>query len=311
MHTGRDQLEADIQRALKWHYEADDKHRELSGPRADGCEIVAWRFLSRLSEREAVDYCLYEIPELADEPEPEPLPETIHEDPSERSPLFRRATTSNGGARRSMPQRHKSVKRSQLLQSLSRLTASFHSDDSDDEEDPTIPFRGLNALEIAAISNAKQFLGQAIVQKIVTAIWNGDIVFWDRLDVQAVKKPRYYNPSTADPFSRLRVPKYLKVYEIFFFVGLMALYYTVLVEVRSTPAVVPPPPEEFPTDTRELAGHHHHHSRRVRSVRVACRVPLRRAERLERRRVHLLHLRHMERVRHDHDIHRNNLCLAT
>lgn len=62
--------------------------------------------------------------------------------------------------------------------------------------------------------------------------------------MQAVKKPRYYNPSTADPFSRLRVPKYLKVYEIFFFVGLMALYYTVLVEVSSTPTVAPPPTGE-------------------------------------------------------------------
>lgn len=112
------------------------------------------------------------------------------------------------------------------------MTASFHTDDEDEDEedDPTTPFRGLNALEIAAISNAKHFLGQTIVQKIVTAIWNGDIVFWERLDVNATKKPRYYNPNTSDPFSRLRVPKYAKMWEVFFFTVFMALYYTVLVE---------------------------------------------------------------------------------
>ncbi|SPN99870.1 uncharacterized protein DNG_02722 [Cephalotrichum gorgonifer] len=223
--------------ALKWHYEADDKHRDISGPRSDACEIVAWRFLSRLSEREAVDYCLYEIPEL-DEPEAQAaVPETIHEDSSEHSPLLSRGgSVSNGSYRRSSgPQRHKSVKRSQLLQSLSRLTASFHSEESEDEEDdPTTPFRGLNALEIAAISNAKKFLGQAIVQKIITAIWNGDIVFWERLDIQATKKHRYYNPNTFDPFARLRVPKYLKAWEVFFFMVFMALYYTVLIEQNPT-----------------------------------------------------------------------------
>lgn len=76
-------------------------------------------------------------------------------------------------------------------------------------------------------------------------------MFWDHLDVHAVKKPRYYNPATADPFSRLRVPKYLKTYEIFFFVGLMALYYTVLVEVSSTLAVLPFSPDGSSIDTRD------------------------------------------------------------
>lgn len=214
---------------MKWHYVADDKTRDLSASRAHACEIVAWRFLSRLSEREAVDYCLYEIPELE---EPEPIPDTIPEESTstEHSPLLPR---SNGGSygRRSMTTTVNSVKRGQLLQSLSRLTASFSVEEGEEvEEDPTAPFRGLNALEIAAISNSKEFLGQAVVQKIITAIWNGDIIFWDRLDVLAVKKPRYYNPATADPFSRLRVPKYLKAWEIVFFLGFMAIYYTVLVE---------------------------------------------------------------------------------
>ncbi|CAI4210898.1 unnamed protein product [Parascedosporium putredinis] len=214
--------------ALKWHYGADGKTRDLSTARAYACEIVAWRFLSRLSEREAVDYCLYEIPELD---LPDPIPETIQEEFSfEHSPLLPHSNGSHG--RRTMTTTVSSVKRGQLLQSLSRLTASFNIEEGqeEEEEDPTAPFRGLNALEIAAISNSKQFLAQGVVQKILTAIWNGDIVFWDQLSVYATKKPRYYNPATADPFCRLRVPKYLKIWEIFFFLMFMALYYTVLVE---------------------------------------------------------------------------------
>jgi hypothetical protein len=97
------------------------------------------------------------------------------------------------------------------------------------ENDPTAPFIHLNALEIAAIADAKRFLSQHIVQKIVTGIWNGDIVFWDSLSIHSVKKPRFYNPHTADPFSRLRVPKYLKAYEVMFFGTFLCLYYSVLI----------------------------------------------------------------------------------
>lgn len=50
------------------------------------------------------------------------------------------------------------------------------------------------------------------------------------LEVGSVKRPRYYNPKTADPFSRLRVPKYLKSFEVVFFFIFLFLYYSVLVE---------------------------------------------------------------------------------
>ena len=117
-------------------------------------------------------------------------------------------------------------KKTRLLDSLSRLTS--HSDSRGGEADPTAAFKGLNALEIAAIADAKRFLGQHVVQKIVTGIWNGDIVYWDSLSVHSVKRPHFYNPRTADPFSRLRVPKYLKTWEVCFFVIFMCLYYRVL-----------------------------------------------------------------------------------
>ena len=132
----------------------------------------------------------------------------------------RRAFTQPGSGRRNM-----------LFESITRLTASMTADsDDEDEDDPTAPFIHLNALEIAAIADAKRFLSQNVVQKIITGIWNGDIIFWDNLSAHSIKKPRFYNPATADPFSRLRVPKYLKAFEVLFFASFLFLYYAVLVE---------------------------------------------------------------------------------
>ncbi|KAH6685945.1 hypothetical protein F5X68DRAFT_17752 [Plectosphaerella plurivora] len=222
--------------ALRWHYATDNDsyNRGFSEARANACEIVAWRFLTRLSEREAVSYCLYEIPDPKDSAHPaSDVPANGDEEANEGSPLLpqsqfpvrvRRASTEPAGS---------STKRYQLLSSLSRLTMSMHGEGDEQEEeesDPTAPFKSLNALEIAAVADAKRFLSQHIVQKIVTGIWNGDIIFWDSLSVKAEKKPRFYNPRTADPYSRLRVPLYLKVWEVLFFCVFLFLYYAVLVE---------------------------------------------------------------------------------
>ena len=101
-----------------------------------------------------------------------------------------------------------------------------------EEADPTSRFTGLNALEIATIASAKKFLSQRSVQKIVSAIWRGDIIFWDSLSVSTVKRAKKYSPSRGarDPYSRLRVPKYQKIFEALFFASFLALYYAVLIE---------------------------------------------------------------------------------
>ncbi|KAL2759891.1 hypothetical protein ACRALDRAFT_1013040, partial [Sodiomyces alcalophilus JCM 7366] len=219
--------------ALKWHYAADhDEYSQgLAETRSNACEIVAWRFLTRLSEREAVDFCLYEIPDPK-EAQDAPANGEWDEESSERSPLL--PSPSRSGSRRSGPAPPGSTaKRYQLLSSLSKLTMSFHVDPDDPDhpeadDDPTAPFISLNALEIAAVAGAKRFLGQHLVQKIITGIWNGDIIFWDTLSVKAEKKHRFYNVRTADPFSRLRVPRYLKAWEVFFFSVFLCLYYAVL-----------------------------------------------------------------------------------
>lgn len=84
-----------------------------------------------------------------------------------------------------------------------------------------------NTLEIASVSGAKKFLSQRAVQDIVDGIWRGDIVFWNSLTINAVKKPRFHGKRVSDPWCRLRVPRYMKTFEILFFVGFLALFYTV------------------------------------------------------------------------------------
>ncbi|XP_044724068.1 ion transport protein [Hirsutella rhossiliensis] len=204
--------------ALKWHYAADQEHRGLSETRSGACEIVAWRLLARLSEREAMDFCLYEIPDAEDDdandvtsPQPQ-QPRSYDQEAAETSPLLPPGSSS---------------KKAKMENSLARLTND--DEDASDDADPTSAFRGLNALEIAAIANAKRFLSQHPVQRIVSGIWNGDIIFWDSLSVRTTKGHTFYDPETSDPFSRLRVPKYLKSWEVLFFAIFLCLYYAVLV----------------------------------------------------------------------------------
>jgi hypothetical protein len=111
--------------------------------------------------------------------------------------------------------------------------ASFLEDSTTLDGSPTesleAAFAGLNALEIAAVAGAKKFLGQKSIQRIINGIWQGDIVFWDSLSTHSTKKARIYNRHRSDPYCRLRVPMYLRVFEVVFFVSLLAFYYAVLI----------------------------------------------------------------------------------
>ncbi|KAI0013045.1 hypothetical protein F4779DRAFT_613913 [Xylariaceae sp. FL0662B] len=218
--------------ALRWHYGAITDGRGVSEARANACEIVAWRFLTRLSEREVVEFCLYEVPDSCEDESSSLDAESADGGESnERSALLGHVARSPSAEHSANHNGTGSSRRNQLLQSVSKLTMSRQTSDVEEQEsDPTEPFIHLNALEIAAVADAKRFLSQHVVQEIITGIWNGDIIFWDRLTVHSAKKPRFYNPSTADPFSRLRVPKYLKAYEVAFFGAFLFLYYSVLIE---------------------------------------------------------------------------------
>jgi len=222
-----------VGRTLKWHFstlEPDD--RGLNETRANACEIVSWRFLTRLSGRDAVDFCLYELlpPETPDDEE---LPEARNRNNAaitEGSRLLPQNQAPDHSLPR--PTTSRSTRR-QLARTVIQLGNHMFADndgEGEEEEDPTSSFTGLNALEIAAVADAKKFLSQRLVQKIIYGIWTGDIVFWESLSVHTQKKAQFYNEKKSDPFTRLRVPKYIKTFEVLFFATFLALYYAVLVE---------------------------------------------------------------------------------
>lgn len=174
-------------RALKWHYGAATDDKSINEARANAAEIVAWRFLTHLSEREVVKYCLYEIPDpgasiRGETGDVENGNGRQSEEVDENTALLAQSWSDTVVASaKSVLTNTGSNKRYQLMRSLSRLTTLYEDEDGDEEEeeDPTKPFVTLNALEIAAVADAKRFLSQHVVQKIITGIWNGDIVFWE------------------------------------------------------------------------------------------------------------------------------------
>ncbi|KAF2203191.1 hypothetical protein GQ43DRAFT_470203 [Delitschia confertaspora ATCC 74209] len=213
--------------ALKSHFSALEETNDEPGvneTRGYACEFVAWQFVTNLSEREAIDYLLYELP-------PDQSPSNSELD-AEQSTSSSREATAALGITATTP----------LLSSryprYSQESSYFGTDSADavasraieESDDITSQFVNLSALEIASISGSKKFLSQRAVQKIINGIWRGDIVLWETLGVHSVKCPKLYNRKRADPFCRLRVPRYLKVFETLFFAAFLALYFVVLVQ---------------------------------------------------------------------------------
>ncbi|KAF8855335.1 hypothetical protein BDZ45DRAFT_805084 [Acephala macrosclerotiorum] len=205
---------------LKWHFStlAEDD-RGVNETRANACEIVSWRFLARISERDAMDFCLFELPSFR------VVEACTNVDVTERSsllPQFRPST---------LPVTRPGSKRVEMLRSISNIGIPTQEEgEEEDEGDPTSAFTGLNGLEIAAVADCKKFLSQKVVQKIVHGIWRGDITFWQDLNAHTKKKPSFYNRRHSDYFTRLRVPLYQKTFEVLFFATFLFLYYAVLVE---------------------------------------------------------------------------------
>jgi hypothetical protein len=202
----------------------------LSDSRGLACELVGWQFLTFLSEKELIDYLLFELPHSSSA--------VVAEYDSEAP------TRSNGSlhgpqqADESTSLLHDDDVNQNNFNPPKRDVPFSSSETRMDEpessslnfEDPAKSLAGMNALEIAAVCDAKKFLSQKPVQKIVADIWNGDVIFWESLSAHSVKKARPYNKRVADPFARLRVPKYQKAFQVLFFVSLLVLYYAVLVE---------------------------------------------------------------------------------
>ena len=158
---------------LKWHYasmEPDD--RGLYQTRGYACEIVAWRFLTHLSEPELINYLLSDLPSCD-------RGRTFS--PTEENSLLRDEEI--------LDLRFDTITSGRLPQDASHRARRGS---AAEEEDPTSEFVGLNALEIAAVAEAKRFLSQRVVQNIVNSIWNGDIIFWNSMNTHTVKKAQRY-----------------------------------------------------------------------------------------------------------------------
>ena len=207
----------------------------LNESRAFACEIVAWQFLTYLSEKELIDYLLFELP--MSDPEIEQLGGGANGRPAKNRPRMG-SEGDDADESTALLQQHRTTlspkqfrpPRRDLVSSSSETQVDAEVATSADNNDISVVFQGLNALEIAAVANAKKFLSQTQVQRIVEDIWQGDVVFWETLSFHSVKKARAHNKRIADPYSRLRVPKYQKAFQVGFFASFLALYYAVLVE---------------------------------------------------------------------------------
>lgn len=215
----------------------------MNESRGFACEYIAWQFLCHLTQDEEIEYLLWEIPS--------PQRRSASFSLDEREAAFRTGEQGTSHDIERTPLRRSSY----ISRFLGRKSDDVPSgEDAGDTEDPFYArlslFFGLNALEIATIAQAKKFLSQKVVQKIIDNIWNGEIVFWDSLSVHSRKRPHFFNEKyvsilldivnrltphrTADPYSRLRVPLYRKAFEAGFFVSFLCLYYAVLVERKPT-----------------------------------------------------------------------------
>ena len=192
--------------------------------RALACEFVAWQFLTFLSEKELMDYLLYELPQPKSSEDtstttsPQSATDNSSSMPSaaddETAPLLQPGTTASDRAGFAGPKHAQTGTGTNdsgftgTGNSRSYLKSSAELSDE---------LAGMNALEIALVCNAKKFISAQPVQKIVTDVWNGDIIFWESLSVNAQKKPAVNRKRAADPFIRLRVPKYQKAFQVIFF----------------------------------------------------------------------------------------------
>ncbi|KAF2658753.1 hypothetical protein K491DRAFT_244882 [Lophiostoma macrostomum CBS 122681] len=220
--------------ALKTHFSALEEASDEPGVnqgRGYACEFVAWQFLTNLSERDAIDLLLHELPAASS------APSTPRD--AEYATGVRPNGASDGSVNEDAP----------LLLAQNGRTSSYFGTDSVHASvvAPLHPdefitqFENLSSLEIAAVSSSKKFLSQKPVQKIINGIWRGDIVFWETLSVNSVKSPKLYSRRRADIFCRLRVPRYLKIFETLFFATFLGLYYAVLVHrnfARVTPVEI-------------------------------------------------------------------------
>jgi hypothetical protein len=187
---------------LKGHFSAleGEDDRGITTTRGLACELVAWRFVTHLSERDAIDHLCTDLVQSSG----------------------MQGDESQGTENEETPLLNEELQPDDL-----------QTDETSDADGGTVSpkdYKQLNALEIAAVCEAKKFMSQRAVQRIIDGIWKGDIMLWQTMNPHTVKRATLYHAKRCDPFTRLRVPLYLKVFEVLFFAAFLAFYYTVLVQ---------------------------------------------------------------------------------
>lgn len=184
---------------------ADDQ-RALRDTRAQVCEIIAARFVMRLSDADAIEYCLYQLPMF---------------------PLEHRKTrrVQNDSSTDDLQLDENSALLAEAQPSKDIPQVFDHRPDWDDGDAQQSIFAcsGLTALEVAVIAEAKHFLSRSTVQDIINGIWYGKITFEETGSVEAPIVPKLYDRATDSLVTRLKVPRYRKSFEILFYLGLLAL----------------------------------------------------------------------------------------
>ena len=177
----------------KWHYATlKPDERGLNETKGYACEVVAWRFLTQIPQHDLIDYLLYELPSV-DSRQSEHThglnlnghtdydEQRSQHEPDECSSLI--SNHSNGSHQWKHP--------------AGDVHESFHTNGNTttnpDEKGLSVPFAGLNALEIATVGGAKKFLSQRVVQNIIDGVWSGDIVFWHSLNIHSEKRAEPYD----------------------------------------------------------------------------------------------------------------------
>ncbi|KAI5304314.1 hypothetical protein KEM56_006636, partial [Ascosphaera pollenicola] len=196
--------------------------------RGHACEFVAWQVLLNLDYSEAIVHLLSGLTPCSDG---NYLRSDLEGNSvySEFSPRRRESATEGSPL---LVQAGLAVSNALGYGTNARKPKSQHGDvpRHSDGEGMTALFHGSNALEIAIIAHAKDFLSQKAVQHVINAVWWGDVVLWNELSVHAWKKPQIFNARLSNPYSRLRVPFYRKVFEAIFFFSFLVLYYAVLMD---------------------------------------------------------------------------------
>lgn len=154
---------------------------------------MAWRFVTCLSSRDAIDYLLYDLPsadgKVNNSRDTEAGIQTRRSNGNNVLPSDNEETLLLSGTTTQLGRSHGSPGPS-CFGTDERIDSTA---EPDDNEEFTSSFQNLNALEVAAVTNAKKFLSQRVIQKIIGSIWRGDIIFWETLSVHSVKQAKIYN----------------------------------------------------------------------------------------------------------------------